>query len=163
MTSFFSDPSSWVLVAFIIFVIIALVIKAPSMIAGILDGEIKKIKEELDNARNLKEEANSLLAQHERKIQNADEEAEKIISQAREIALNQEAQSKLKAEEYVKRAEQQAIEKIERAEKIAIAKINDQIVSNSIELSKKIIMENIDENSSKKLVQQSIQQINKLK
>ena len=109
MTSFFSDPSSWVLVAFIIFVIIALVIKAPSMIAGILDGEIKKIKEELDSARNLKEEANSLLAQHERKIQNADEEAEKIISQAREIALNQEAQSKLKAEEYVKRAEQQQL------------------------------------------------------
>ena len=114
MMSFFSDPSSWVLVAFILFVIIALVIKAPAMIANLLDGEIKKIKDELDNARKLKEEANSLLAQHERKIQNADEEAEKIISQAKEIAANQEAQSKIKTEEYVKRAEQQAIEKIER-------------------------------------------------
>ena len=51
MSSFFSDPSSWVLVAFIIFVIIALVIKAPSMIAKLLDGEIDKIKSELDNAR----------------------------------------------------------------------------------------------------------------
>ena len=163
MMSFFSDPSSWVLVAFILFVIIALVIKAPAMIANLLDGEIKKIKDELDNARKLKEEANSLLAQHERKIQNADEEAEKIISKAKEIAANQEAQSKIKAEEYVKRAEQQAIEKIERAEKLAIAKINDHIVSNSIELSEKIISENIDENSSKKLIQQSIQQISKLK
>ena len=44
MSSFFSDPSSWVLVAFIIFVIIALVIKAPSMITKLLDGEINKIK-----------------------------------------------------------------------------------------------------------------------
>ena len=48
MSSFFSDPSSWVLVAFIIFVIIALVIKAPSMIAKLLDGEIDKIKSELE-------------------------------------------------------------------------------------------------------------------
>ena len=42
MMSFFSDPSSWVLVAFILFVIIALVIKAPAMIANLLDSEIKK-------------------------------------------------------------------------------------------------------------------------
>ena len=59
MMSFFSDPSSWVLVAFILFVIIALVIKVPAMIANLLDSEIKKIKDELDNARQLKEEANS--------------------------------------------------------------------------------------------------------
>ena len=65
MSSFFSDPSSWVLVAFIIFVIIALVIKAPSMIAKLLDGEIDKIKSELDNARKLKEEAKNLLSDYE--------------------------------------------------------------------------------------------------
>ena len=98
MSSFFSDPSSWVLVAFIIFVIIALVIKAPSMIAKLLDGEIDKIKSELDNARKLKEEANSLLADYERKVQSADEEAKAIIDQAKEIAKNHEEESKLKAE-----------------------------------------------------------------
>ena len=96
MSSFFSDPSSWVLVAFIIFVIIALVIKAPSMIAKLLDGEIDKIKSELDNARKLKEEANSLLADYERKVQSADEEAKAIIDQAKEIAKNHEEESKLK-------------------------------------------------------------------
>ena len=85
MSSFFSDPSSWVLVAFIIFVIIALVIKAPSMIAKLLDGEIDKIKSELDNARKLKEEANSLLADYERKVQSADEEAKQLLIKQRKL------------------------------------------------------------------------------
>ena len=87
MSSFFSDPSSWVLVAFIIFIVIGLIIKAPSMIANLLDGEINKIKNELDEARKLKEEANSHLAEYERKVQSADEEAKKIIDQAKELSL----------------------------------------------------------------------------
>ena len=162
MSSFFSDPSSWVLVAFIIFVIIALVIKAPSMIAKLLDGEIDKIKSELDNARKLKEEANSLLADYERKVQSADEEAKAIIDQAKEIAKNHEEESKLKAEEFIKRAEQQAIEKISRAEKMAISKVNDEIVNNSVNIAEKIISENINDQSADKLVKQSIDQISKL-
>ena len=53
--SFFADPASWVLLAFVIFVILALVAKAPSMIAKLLDSEIDRIKNELDDARKLKE------------------------------------------------------------------------------------------------------------
>ena len=163
MSSFFSDPSSWVLVAFIIFIIFALVFKAPSMIAKLLDGEIDKIKSELDNARKLKEEANSLLADYERKVQSADKEAKAIIDQAKEIAKNHEEESKLKAEEFIKRAEQQAIEKISRAEKMAISKVNDEIVNNSVNIAEKIILENINDQSADKLVKQSIDQISKLK
>ena len=163
MSSFFSDPSSWVLVAFIIFIVIGLVIKAPSMIANLLDGEINKIKKELDEARKLKEEANSHLAEYERKVQSADEEAKRIIDQAKEIAKNHETTSKEKAQEFIKRAEQQAIEKISRAEKIAISKVNEEIVLNSINIAEKLIDENLTEQGSSKLVSRSINQINKLK
>ena len=129
----------------------------------ILDGEIENIKSELDNARKLKEEANSLVAEYERKVQSADEEANNIINQAKEIAKNHEETSKAKAEEFIKRAEQQAIDKISRAEKVAISKVNEEIVANSVNIAEKIIIENINEQSSKKLVEQSISQINKLK
>ena len=157
MSSFFSDPSSWVLVAFIIFIVIGLIIKAPSMIANLLDGEINKIKNELDEARKLKEEANSHLAEYERKVQSADEEAKRIIDQAKEIAKNHETTSKEKAQEFIKRAEQQAIEKI------AISKVNEEIVLNSINIAEKLIDENLTEQGSSKLVSRSINQINKLK
>ena len=163
MSYLFSDPSFWVFVAFLIFIAVALFIKAPSMIAKLLDGEIENIKSELDNARKLKEEANSLVAEYERKVQLADEEANNIINQAKEIAKNHEETSKAKAEEFIKRAEQQAIDKISRAEKVAISKVNEEIVANSVNIAEKIIIENINEQSSKKLVEQSISQINKLK
>ena len=163
MSSFFSDPSTWVLVAFVIFITIALIIKAPSMITKLLDGEIDKIKSELDNARKLKEEANSLLADYERKVQSSDDEAKAIISRAKEISKKHEEESKLRAEEFIKRAEQQAIEKILRAEKMAISKVNDEIVNNSVYIAEKIISENINEQSADKLVKQSIDQIIKLK
>ena len=80
--TFFSDPATWVLVAFILFVSLALILKAPSMIAKLLDDQIKNIRNELDEARKLKEDANSLLAEYERKIKSTKDEAEKIIYQA---------------------------------------------------------------------------------
>jgi len=131
MSSFFSDPSSWVLVAFIIFVIIALVIKAPSMIAKLLDGEIDKIKSELDNARKLKEEANSLLADYERKVQSADEEAKAIIDQAKEIAKNHEEESNVN-------------NSVNIAEKIILENINDQSAD-------KLVKQSIDQISKLKV------------
>ena len=94
--SFFGDPTSWVLVAFIIFVILALVAKAPKMTAKILDSEIDKIKTELNDARKLKEDANSLLADYERKVQNAQEEAEKILNQAKKTAKSHDESARKK-------------------------------------------------------------------
>jgi len=161
--SFFGDPASWVLVAFIIFVILALVAKAPSMIAKILDSEIERIKNELNDARKLKEDANSLLADYERKVQNAQKEIEKILDQAKTTAKNHDESSRKKVEEYIKRAEQQSIEKITQTEKMALSKVNQEIVSNSIEVAEKIVSENITEDNSKKLFSQSVQQIKKLK
>ena len=161
--SFFGDPASWVLVAFIIFIILALVAKAPSMIAKILDSEIEKIKNELNDARKLKEDANSLLADYERKVQNAQKEIEKILDQAKTTAKNHDESARKKVEEYIKRAEQQSIEKITQTEKMALSKVNQEIVSNSIEVAEKIVSENITEENSKKLFSQSVQQIKKLK
>ena len=161
--SFFGDPASWVLVAFIIFVILALVAKAPSMIAKILDSEIEKIKNELNDARKLKEDANSLLADYERKVQNAQKEMEKILDQAKTTAKNHDESARKKVEECIKRAEQQSIEKIAQTEKMALSKVKQEIVSNSIEVAEKIVSENITEDNSKKLFSQSVQQIKKLK
>jgi len=161
--SFFGDPASWVLVAFIIFVILALVAKAPSMIAKILDSEIERIKNELNDARKLKEDANSLLADYERKVQNAQKEIEKILDQAKTTAKNHDESARKKVEEYIKRAEQQSIEKITQTEKMALSRVNQEIVSNSIEVAEKIVSENITQDNSKKLFSQSVQQIKKLK
>ena len=79
--------------------------------------QINKIKKNLDDARKLKEDANSLLAEYERKIESANKEAENIINQAKKNSKVYEENSNKKIEEFISRSEKQSIEKIEQAQK----------------------------------------------
>ena len=134
---FFYQPASWVFIAFIIFISITIYLKVPNMVTKLLDEQISKIKNDLDDARKLKEDANSLLAEYERKIESANKEAENIINQANNNAKSYEESSNKKIEEFISRSEKQSIEKIEQAQKTAIKKINEEIVNKSVEVAEK--------------------------
>ena len=159
---FFYQPASWVFIAFLIFVSIAIYLKVPNMVTKLLDDQINKIKNDLDDARKLKEDANSLLAEYERKIESANKEAENIINQAQKNSEIYEESSNRKIEEFIARSEEQLIEKIQQAEKSAIYKINEEIVNKSIEVSEKVISKNMNDKNNKQLFESSIDQIKKL-
>jgi|TARA_B110001454_G_scaffold179744_1_gene173078 F-type H+-transporting ATPase subunit b len=161
--TFFSDPATWVLVAFILFVSLALILKAPSMIAKLLDDQIKNIRNELDEARKLKEDANSLLAEYERKIKSTKDETEKIISQAEITAKVYEESTNKKVEEYLIRSEKQSLDRIKQTEKAAIDKISEEIINISINTSEKIISDNMTDENTNQLFSQSLDQIKKLR
>lgn len=161
--TFFSDPATWVLVAFILFVSLALILKAPSMIAKLLDDQIKNIRNELDEARKLKEDANSLLAEYERKIKSTKDEAEKIIYQAEITAKTYEKSNNKKVEEYLIRSEKQSLDRIKQTEKAAIDKISEEIINISINTSEKIISNNMTDENTNELFAQSLDQIKKLR
>jgi F-type H+-transporting ATPase subunit b len=159
---FFYQPASWVFIAFIIFISIAIYLKVPNMVTKLLDEQISKIKNDLDDARKLKEDANSLLAEYERKIESANKEAENIINQAKNNAKSYEENSNKKVEEFISRSEKQSIEKIQQAQKSAIKKINEEIVNKSVEVAEKIISKNMNDQNNNKLFENSINQIKKL-
>lgn len=159
---FFQQPASWVFIAFLIFVSIALYLKVPKMVTKLLDEQIDKIRNDLDDARELKENANSLLAEYERKIESANKEVEIIINQAKTNAEIYEKESNIKIEEFILRSEKQSVEKIQQAEKSAINKINEEIINISIEVSEKIISNKMDDKNSDQLFESSIDQIKKL-
>ena len=56
-----------VLIAFIVFIGVLFYFKVPGMIGGMLDKRADDIKSELDEARALREEAQTILASYERK------------------------------------------------------------------------------------------------
>ena len=136
---FFSQPTSWVFIAFLIFISIIIYLKIPKMVTKLLDEEINRIKNSLDDARKLKEDANSLLAEYERKIDAANKEAEEIINQAQANAKIYEENSNKKIADYILRSEKQSIEKIQQAEKSAINNINEEIINKSIAISENVI------------------------
>ena len=86
MASIFGDPTFWVFVALVIFMGIVVKAGAFKALGGFLERHGQKIAAELDEARELKEEAQRLLADYKKKQSQAVQEAESIVSNAQEQA-----------------------------------------------------------------------------
>src|SRR6185312_1515760 len=76
----------WVAVAFVAFLAVLAYYKVPALIAKTLDDRATAIRKELDEARRLREEAQNLLSDYQKKHRNAGLEAQAIAEQARREA-----------------------------------------------------------------------------
>ena len=117
------EAEFWVAVAFAIFVAIAVYLGMPGMIARALDSRVERIKNELDEATRLREEAQELLAEYRRKQQDAEKEAETIVLEARREGERMRAEAAAKVEEFVARRTKMAETKIAQAEAQALADV----------------------------------------
>jgi len=133
------------------------------MIGKLLDEQIERVKKELSDAIELKEEANALLAEYERKKEDAEKEAEIIIANAKERAKNYEQSALAKSEEIIKRQEAQSIEKINQAEIQAMSKIRKSIIEKSIDSAEKLVSEKISSKKSDQIFTDSLKDLDKLK
>ena len=90
------DATFWALVGLIIFLGIVVYAKVPGMIAGALDKRADQIRNELEEAKRLREEAQQLLAEYQRKRKEAEQEASDIVAAAKRDAdlLREEAKAK---------------------------------------------------------------------
>jgi F-type H+-transporting ATPase subunit b len=82
--------------------------KVPKLIAKALDDRAEAIRNELDEARRLREEAQALLADYQKKHRNAGQEAEAIVEQARREAAAFAAETRKALTETVERRRKQA-------------------------------------------------------
>ena len=133
------------------------------MIGKLLDEQIERVKKELSDAIELKEEANALLAEYERKKEDAEKEAEIIIANAKERAKNYEQSALSKSEEIIKRQEAQSVEKINQAEIQAMSRIRKSIIEKSIDSAEKLVSEKISSKKSDQIFTDSLKDLDKLK
>ena len=77
-----NDPTLWVAVGFVIFVAAAYK-PAAKAVVKMLDGRADAIRRSLDEAASLREEAQQLLAEYQRKQRDAVKETEDMLSRAR--------------------------------------------------------------------------------
>jgi F-type H+-transporting ATPase subunit b len=131
----------WVAIAFIAFLLILLYYKVPGLVAKALDDRAAAIRKELDEARRLREEAQTLLADYQRKHRNAGQEAEAIVEQARREAEAFAAETRKSLAESVERRRKQAEEKIARAETQAVEDVRAAAVDMAIAAAEKILRE----------------------
>lgn len=113
----------WVAVAFVIFWGVMFYYGVPGKMMSALDRRGKRIADELDEARRLRQEAEALLKEYEQKRGAAEREAAEIVSLARDEAERLAAEAQVKIADFVKRRTASAEAKIAQAETQATAEV----------------------------------------
>jgi F-type H+-transporting ATPase subunit b len=154
----FHDPTLWVAVAFVLFV--GLTFKPiKNALTGALDARADKIRQELEEAARLREEAQKLLADYKRKQSEVSKEAEELLEHAKVEAARLREAAEKDVEDALKRRQQAAVERIEQAEAKALEEVRGQAVEIAIAATGKLLAENIDDSKAAALVQQSISEL----
>ena len=152
------DATFWGAVSFFIFIGILIYLRIPQKIKSILEENISNIKDQINEAEKLKEEAKNILSEHEKKISNSKAEVKSMINKANEdsekniIKTNEEFHNlmenrKKNVEERIKQMKNQALKDIKNTSvKIAMESV-EKLLKNSIDKSKldKIYLSSIEE------------------
>ena len=149
-------PDFWIAVAFVLFIGLLLYKGVPGLIGKALDDRADAIKKNLDDARQMREDAQALLAEYQRKAAEAEGEAQKIVEQARREGEALRSEAERKATEAVTRRIKLAEEKIARAEMAAIDEVRGAAVDAAIAASEKILAAKADGDIGQRLIAEGI-------
>ncbi|ACJ00871.1 ATP synthase subunit b 3 [Rhodospirillum centenum] len=152
------NPTFWVLVAFVLFVAAVWRIAA-NTIGKALDDRAERIREEIEQAQKLREDAQAALAQYQRKQRDALKEAENIIAAAREEADRIRRRAATDLEASLRRREAQAMEKIAQAEAQAVQQVRDLAVDIAVAATERILVQNMDATRDEVLVGNAIAEL----
>jgi F-type H+-transporting ATPase subunit b len=139
---FLQDVHFWEAVAFLIAAWLVWK-KAGGAITGALDQRAAKIRDELDEARRLREEAQATLANYQRKQRDALKEAEAIIGHAKADAERLGAQAARDLEAAIERRQRLAEEKIAQAEQKAVAEVRVAAVDVAVGAARRVLAEDM--------------------
>ncbi len=152
------DNTFWAFIALLIFLGVAVYFKLPGMIAKALDARIAKIEHDLDEAKRLREEAQALLAEYERKRKAAESEAEDIVAAAKDDAERMTREAEAALEDMVARRTKAVEDKIAQAEAQALAEVQARSADVAIEAARLILADQVKEQGDE-LIDQSIKDV----
>ena len=133
------ETENWVALGFLLFIGLLVYLGVHRKVTDSLDQRQARIKGELDEARRLKEEAQALLAEFQRKGREAEKEAEAIISGAKAEAERIAGEAKTRMEEFVARRTKMAEAKITQAEVQAVADVRSAAAEAAVTAAEKIL------------------------
>ncbi|ETX29973.1 F0F1 ATP synthase subunit B [Roseivivax isoporae] len=145
-----------VLLAFILFIAVLMYFNVPSMIAKMLDQRADGIQKDLDEARALREEAQSLLASYERRSREVQAQADRIVAQARDDARSNAEQAKADLERSIERRLAAAEDQIASAEAAAVKEVRDRAIAVAIAAARDVASRRIGAEKQSELVDSSI-------
>ena len=154
----FGEPEFWIFLAVVAFVI-GVWKPAGRAILGRLDARAVRIRDELETARRLREEAQQALATYQKQQREAAAEAEAILAHARTEAEHIAAQAARNLEETLERRQRLAKEQIAQEEAKALAEIRAITVDVAISAARQAIVAELDEQRGAALIDAAIAEL----
>ncbi len=148
-----------VLLAFLVFVGILVYFKVPKMLGEALDKRAESIRKELEEARAMREEAQSLLASYEKKQREVQEQADRIVAAAKEDAALVAEQAKADLEKSIQRRLAAAEEQIASAEAAAIKEVRDRAIAIAVAAAGDVIARQMTAAQANKLIDDAIAEV----
>jgi F-type H+-transporting ATPase subunit b len=153
------DAEFWVAVAFVVFLGGLVYLGVHEMMVKFVDQRRDRIKAELDEALRLKEEAQALLAQYQRKQREAEQEAAGIIAGANAEAERMMAEAKTRMEEFIARRGKMAETKIAQAEAQALADVRAAAAEAAVSAAEKILTQIVKGDVADRLIDKGVDDV----
>ena len=156
---FHFDATFFAFVGLVLFLALVVYLKVPGMMARSLDDRADQIRNELAEAKRLREEAQHLLAEYQRKRKEAEAEAAHIVAAAEREAEMLTADAKKKTEEFVANRTALSEQKIQQAEAEAMKAVRSAAVDLAIAAAETVLAKQADANVQSELFGNAVSQV----
>ncbi len=153
------DATFWALVGLILFFALIIYIKVPGKIGASLDARAETIRKDLEDARKMREEAQALLSEYQRKRHEAEGEAEAIIAEATTEAERLTVETNQALEEMIARRTKAAEDKIAQAEAQAVAEVRAKAADIAVAAAEHILTAKVKDKVADDILTKSIGQV----
>lgn len=128
-----------VTLAFLLFIGILVYFRVPQIVAGLLDKRAEGIRNDLAEARRLREEAQEIYASYERRQREVKTQADEIVANAKREAMQEAEKAKKALQVSIERRLQAAEDQIAGAEKDAVRAVRDSAIQTAIASATEIL------------------------
>jgi F-type H+-transporting ATPase subunit b len=156
-TAFGLGAPAFISLAMLVVIAIILWKKVPSAIGATLDRKIAGIRQQLDEAAQLRAEAEALRAEYQAKAAAADAERATMLERARHEADALVEQAKADTAALIERRTRMAEDKIAAAERHALDEVRARAAQAAAAAAARLISEDMDANADKALVNRTIE------
>ena len=152
------DATFWVMISFFMFIGLLVYFKIPKKIKTILDENISNIKNEIDEADKLKEDAKNILTEHEKKISNSKAEVKLMVDKAIEEAEKNVLKTNQNFHNLMENRKKNVEEKIIQLKNQAIRDIKNASIKIAVESVEKLLRNSLDKSKLDKIYASSIEE-----
>ncbi len=158
---FFSlkNPEFVVVIGFVLFLALLAYLKVPGLIGGMLDKRAEGIKSDLEEAKALREEAQTILASYERKQKEVQEQADRIVEAAKAEAEIAATQAKEDLQASIARRLAAADEQIASAQASAVKEVRDTAIAVAVAAAEDVIAKKLTAADGNALIEDAIKDV----